>query len=58
MKDRRQINGMTLLRPLLGIRRRELREFLADRGQDWREDASNQSKIRPEPGAAISGIPA
>lgn len=32
----------TIIRPLLGIRRSELREYLADIGQTWREDASNQ----------------
>jgi tRNA(Ile)-lysidine synthetase-like protein len=43
MKDRRQIGGLTIVRPLLSIRRSELREFLVQRGQDWREDASNAS---------------
>jgi tRNA(Ile)-lysidine synthase len=44
MKDRRQMGGLTVLRPLLRIRRGDLREFLARRGQDWREDASNKSE--------------
>lgn len=44
MKERGQIGELTLLRPLLGIRRSELREFLGRRGQEWREDASNQSE--------------
>jgi tRNA(Ile)-lysidine synthase len=43
MKDRRQIEGLMMLRPLLSVRGRELREFLVARGQDWREDASNKS---------------
>jgi tRNA(Ile)-lysidine synthase len=43
MKGRRQIGGLTITRPLLSIRRLELREFLVQRGQDWREDASNES---------------
>jgi tRNA(Ile)-lysidine synthase len=34
---------ITLVRPLLGIRRNELREFLAGIGQDFREDISNDS---------------
>jgi tRNA(Ile)-lysidine synthase TilS/MesJ len=34
---------MTVLRPLLGVRRTELRDYLNLRGQTWREDASNQS---------------
>jgi tRNA(Ile)-lysidine synthetase-like protein len=42
MKDRRVIGGLTVLRPLLAVRRSELREFLARRAQDWREDESNK----------------
>ena len=30
-----------VVRPLLGLRREEIREFLHDRGQAWREDSSN-----------------
>ncbi len=43
MSPRRQIGGLTILRPLLETRRSDLREFLAARPQEWREDASNQS---------------
>ncbi|MEI7928501.1 MAG: ATP-binding protein, partial [Verrucomicrobiales bacterium] len=32
---------LELIRPLLGLRRQELREFLVSRGLTWREDASN-----------------
>jgi tRNA(Ile)-lysidine synthase len=32
----------TIIRPLLGTRRSQLREYLAEIGQSWREDASNQ----------------
>jgi tRNA(Ile)-lysidine synthase len=32
---------LELIRPLLGIRRQDLREFLVSRGLTWREDASN-----------------
>jgi len=32
---------LDLIRPLLGLRRHELREFLVSRGLSWREDASN-----------------
>ena len=41
------VNGH-VVRPLLGIRRAELRESLRDRRQPWREDASNydQSRLR------------
>jgi len=38
---RRFIDGVALLRPLLGVRRGELRRFLVERGRAWREDASN-----------------
>jgi tRNA(Ile)-lysidine synthase len=44
MKGRRKIGGLTIVRPLLAFRGRELREFLVRRGQDWREDASNKSE--------------
>ncbi len=30
-----------IVRPLLAIRRRELQQYLADLGQDWREDSTN-----------------
>ncbi len=33
--------GVTLIRPLLALRRHELRAYLTERGQDWREDATN-----------------
>ncbi|MGD0461235.1 MAG: tRNA lysidine(34) synthetase TilS [Tepidisphaeraceae bacterium] len=44
MSARRRLGELTLLRPLLHIRRADLRSFLAARGQNWREDASNQSE--------------
>ena len=34
-------DGMRILRPLLSIRREELRQYLLSVGQIWREDASN-----------------
>lgn len=34
--------GVTLLRPLLSVRRAELLEYLSEVGQDFREDASNR----------------
>ncbi len=43
MAPRQKIRGLTILRPLLGVRRSELRQWLASRGQSWREDSSNQS---------------
>jgi tRNA(Ile)-lysidine synthetase-like protein len=43
MKAKGTVAGITVLRPLLDVRRTELREYLKQRGQIWREDASNQS---------------
>lgn len=34
-----------VIRPLLGIRRAELEEFLRERGQPWREDSSNRDPV-------------
>lgn len=31
-----------IVRPLLDVRRAELRQWLADQGEEWREDASNE----------------
>jgi tRNA(Ile)-lysidine synthase len=35
-----------VLRPLLGVRRRELRQYLRSRKQAWREDATNRDTTR------------
>src|ERR1700676_1957665 len=35
-----------IVRPLLDLQREELREFLSDLGQPWREDATNQDTSR------------
>jgi tRNA(Ile)-lysidine synthase len=43
MKGKGTVAGITVVRPLLDVRRTELREYLKQRGQAWREDASNQS---------------
>jgi tRNA(Ile)-lysidine synthetase-like protein len=37
------IDGLRIVRPLLTIRREQLRAFLAVQQQQWREDASNQA---------------
>ncbi len=36
---------LEIFRPLLGIRRRELRDWLTERGLRWREDASNGEPV-------------
>ena len=36
----------TIIRPLIELRREELREHLSELGQSWREDASNQDTSR------------
>lgn len=41
-----EIGVGALVRPLLGIRRAELREYLAEREQAWQEDISNLDKQR------------
>ncbi len=43
MSPRTVVGGLTILRPLLGVRRSELRDYLQSRALSWREDASNQS---------------
>jgi tRNA(Ile)-lysidine synthase len=35
-----------VIRPLLGVRREELRDYLRAKGQMWREDASNEDTTR------------
>ena len=41
MAEDSQADGLRLLRPLLGLSRQALREWLLSIGQDWREDGSN-----------------
>ncbi len=55
MPTRRPISeSVTLIRPLLSVTRREIRDYLATLGQDFREDATNadlsraRSRIRHE----------
>jgi tRNA(Ile)-lysidine synthase len=44
--ERGERTGVTteVIRPLLGCRRAELREYLQERGQQWREDSSNSDE--------------
>ena len=43
MAPQATLSGLTVLRPLLGVRREALRGYLTSQGQPWREDASNAS---------------
>ncbi len=43
MRETSHVSGLIILRPLLHLRANQLRRFLAERGQPWREDASNAS---------------
>lgn len=43
MQLQSKVGGLIILRPLLQIRRMSLREYLVSIGQNWREDASNES---------------
>ncbi len=41
-----ELNPGRLVRPLLAVRRADLRRFLQERNQDWREDTSNLDPAR------------
>ncbi len=41
MRERSEVGGIRFVRPLLGCRDSELREYLVRYGEEWREDASN-----------------
>lgn len=43
MSGRTYLGALQILRPLLGVRREMLRDYLREIGQEWREDASNVS---------------
>ena len=45
MRAASMVNGLPLLRPLLGVAKRDLKDELRDVGQDWIEDPSNQDEI-------------
>jgi tRNA(Ile)-lysidine synthetase-like protein len=54
------IGGLRCVRPLLGIRREALRNWLAECGQSWREDPSNRSPkyLRNQLRLLLGGNPA
>ena len=41
MSERTVVDGLYILRPLLGFSRAKLRAYLNEKGQPWREDSSN-----------------
>lgn len=43
MSSRATVNGLHVYRPLLKITRNQLRQFLSENNQPWREDVSNAS---------------
>ncbi len=43
---RRSFSELGLVRPLLGVRRAELRDYLSEQEQAWREDATNLDRTR------------
>lgn len=45
MRRATRVGGAVLVRPLLSIRRTQLRDYLQSIGQPWREDASNRSEL-------------
>ena len=47
MRLQQQLNGLTLIRPLLGVRRAEIIQWLQDEGLAWREDATNTDETIP-----------
>ena len=50
-------DGERLYRPLLGLRKAELVEYLRTRGQGWREDATNQVPDNPRNALRLNAIP-
>lgn len=44
MPPRSRLNGIDLIRPLLSVKRDQLRAFLRAEGQSWREDPSNRDE--------------
>ena len=54
IKEKSQVGDIRFVRPLLGCRDEELKDYLVRFGEEWREDASNddtsieRNKIRHE----------
>ena len=45
MQSKQTINGLTLIRPLLNIRKKDLIKWLKENKFDWREDESNSNQF-------------
>lgn len=45
MAARSSVGGLVIFRPLLGVRREAIREYLRGLGQGWREDVTNGSSV-------------
>ncbi|MCQ2176352.1 MAG: tRNA lysidine(34) synthetase TilS [Bacteroidales bacterium] len=45
MSGSSSVNGLTILRPLLGTERREISEWMQSKGFGWREDRSNSENV-------------
>ena len=43
LRPRASVGGLLVVRPLLRVRRNDLRQLLTRQGQSWREDSSNSS---------------
>ena len=41
IREKSEVNGIRFVRPLLGCRDTELKDYLRKYGEEWREDASN-----------------
>ena len=41
IRERSEVGDVRFVRPLLGCRDRELKDYLVRYGEEWREDASN-----------------
>lgn len=48
---------LELFRPLLGVRRQQLRDWLVDRGLAWREDASNGEAVAARNRLRLEALP-
>ena len=59
MKTTDERDGIHIIRPMLGLRRAEIREALQENGIQWREDSSNSSTVyfRNDIRKPMAGLP-